>query len=556
MVIDQTLLAAQNWVMRQDGWRRVGIAFLCGSLSVLAMAPFFFWPVLFVTLPVLVWLLDRENVSVGRAFRDAWWFGFGYFFFGLFWIGEAFLVEAEKFAFLLPFAITLLPAGLALFFGVGAVIAKSMWRPGLSRVLILAVALAMAEWLRGNILTGLPWNTLGYALTQPLPLMQMASVFGVYGLTLWVVLICASPAVLVVDALGDGRAKLNRFAGVAIAAVLLLLGFSFGWLQLSTATSDTVANVKVRLVQPAIAQKDKWETSKRREIFDTLLELSRSNEDGGKDNLDGITHVIWPEAAIPFLILRTPQALTEIADLLPDDTVLLTGALRLSDNAPPVATDATPRASRKAFNSLMAFNGSGLLVGLTDKTHLVPFGEFLPLQSLFESVGLQQLTKQRGGFSPGKTPRSLFPVAGIGLIAPLICYEAIFPEEIVQDGKRPNMMLNLTNDAWFGDTTGPRQHFHQNRVRAVEQGVPLVRVANGGISAVIDSYGRIRTELGLNKKGVLDSALPVARPPTVYVAFGDIIAAITALLFLLAGGYLGRNKKNRFAIKPKWALSK
>ncbi len=535
------LVAARIWVMRQNGWRRVGVAALAGSLSVLAMAPFFFWPILFVTLPTLVWLLDREDRSLLGAARDGWWFGFGYMFLGLFWIGEAFLVEAEVFAWLLPIAITILPGGLALFFAGAAAMARWFWRPGLSRILILAVSLTAFEWLRGHVLTGLPWNTLGYALTQPIALMQWVSVFGIFGLTLLTVVVCTSPLVLATDAMRAGKSGVALWLGVAIAGVPLVCGYAFGVMQLQMATSAMQENVRLRLVQPAIAQKEKWRPEKREEIFETLLTLSKTHPDGKVDNLAGITHVIWPEAAIPFLVLRTPHALRLIGEMLPDGATLLTGALRFSD-APALANEVTTPAQREAFNSLMVFNSEGLLVGLADKTHLVPFGEFLPMKPVLQAIGLRNLTKQRGGFASGKLPRPLVGVAGLGLVAPLICYEAIFPSEVVQVAERPTVLVNVTNDGWFGDTTGPRQHFHQSRLRAIEQGVPLIRVANGGISAVVDPFGRIQAELRLNKRGTIDSTLPVARAVTIYARFGDSLAAIAALLMLGLSVILGRMK--------------
>ncbi len=539
------ILMAQRWVQSRSGWARSGLAFGVGGLSVLSMAPFFLSPVLFVTLPVFFWLLDtcdagesglqhnqpeqqeRSSLRTAKyAFRDGWWFGFGYFFFGLFWIGEAFLVEAEMFAWLLPIAITLLPAGLALFFGVASAAARLWWRSGWSRILVLAVALFITEWLRGHVLTGLPWNTLGYALTQPLALMQSASVFGVFGLTLWVVVIFAAPAVILADGLNRKEAGLKPFAGVIVSAVLLISAYVFGSLELQSAENKMVPDVRLRLVQPAIAQKDKWDPSKRQEIFDSLLSLSQTAPDGQLVGLQGVTHVIWPEAAVPFLILRSPEALRKIADVLPDTSHLMMGALRFSET---VSAD-TPPEDREAFNSLMAFGGNGLLLGLVDKTHLVPFGEYLPLRSVLKAIGLRRLTQVRGSFSSGQTPRPLLAVSGLPLIAPLICYEAIFPNEIVQGTKRPGVLLNVTNDAWFGDTTGPRQHFHQARLRAVEQGLPLLRVANNGISGVVDPYGRLLHQLGLNTRGTLDVDLPAARATTFYARWGDALAFGCALL--------------------------
>ena len=503
-------------------------------MSVLAMAPFFLWPVLAVTLPVLVWLIDGAGdrpQSLRSAFAAGWAFGFGYFFAGLFWIGEAFLVEAEIFAWLLPFAVTLMPAGLALFWGAAAALARMWWRRGWPRILVLAVALAVAEWLRGHVLTGFPWNVLGYALTFDLTTMQSAAVLGIYGLTLWTVVAFAAPLVVAADLgprFGDTRA-LVRGAAVPLTAVLALS--AYGSWSLRGVTPATVPGVTLRIVQPSVPQRDKWRPEKQREIFEKHLRLSGTRADGTRDDLSGISHVVWPEAAMPFMPLSTPEALAAIGEMLPDGTQLLTGALRIEPSD-------RPGAPRRAYNSLMVFDDTGRLAALYDKIHLVPFGEYLPFQPLLESVGLQQLTRLRGGFTPGAAPRPLLQVPGLPKVGGLVCYEAIFPGAVVQGGERPGLLVNVTNDGWFGNTTGPRQHFHQARVRAVEEGLPLVRVANNGISALIGPDGRVLARIDLDRAGVADAALPAARPPTLYSRSGELLFWVNAVLFLLLAGWL------------------
>ncbi len=543
------------------GWRRLALAALAGGLSVLALAPVFFWPVLFVTLPVLVWLLDAHHPgsatgvaspsksSILAAARDGWAFAFGYFFFGLFWIGEAFLVEAEIFGALLPFAITLMPAGLALFWGLAAAAAHTVWTPGIARVLALAVAVSCAEWLRGHILTGFPWNVLGYALTAPIELMQAAALIGIYGLTLVAVVVFAAPlVVLAADARrdrdphgqtvveADARASRPAWRAALVAitlAALPLAGlYAYGAVRLATPPAPPVPGVKLRVVQPATPQREKWQPDKQAEIFKAHLDLSRTDANGRIDDLAGVTHVVWPEAAMPFLPLSSPQALTAIGDLLPPGRILLSGALRVTD-ADVAATEeiyTTAPGIRRAYNSLMAFGDAGQLLTLYDKIHLVPFGEYLPFQETLEAIGLQSLTRVRGGFSIGPAPRPLLEVSGLPAIAPLICYEAIFPGAVVQGEARPGLLLNVTNDGWFGDLTGPFQHFHQSRVRAVEEGVPLVRASNNGVSAMVDPYGRVVHRLGLNRKGSFDTALPAALPPPLYGRYGDMTFAALLLL--------------------------
>lgn len=537
-------------ISQLSGWRRAGVAFLAGSLSVAAMAPLFVSPVLFVTLPVLVWLIDGDEIAADesrrarwrgplRAANDAWWFGFGYFLFGLFWVGEAFLVEADKFAWLMPVAVMLLPAGLALFTALAAGAARMVWPQGLARVLVLAITLSLSEWLRGHVLTGFPWNVLGYALTWPLPMMQSAALLGVYGLTLLCVLIFAGPLVIVADA---ARGQSRRHAlgwAAALAIVPLLALYGFGSWRLSAGLAPMLDGVRIRIVQASVPQRDKWRPEKQREIFQDQLDLSRRDASGRQDDLAGITHLIWPEAAMPFLPLDHVEALAAIGELLPQGTQLVSGALRVKRNV----LGPEP-GSREAYNSLMVFGDQGNLETFYDKIHLVPFGEYLPMQSVLEAIGLEQLTRWRGGFSTGSVPRPLLTIPGLPPVGGLICYEAIFPAAIVQGADRPGVLLNVTNDGWFGNSTGPRQHFHQARVRAVEEGLPIVRAANNGVSAVVDAQGRVIAMLNLNARGVVDSGIPTALPPPPYAKFGDCTFVALVLIFLTIAFVLARRRSD------------
>ncbi len=522
------------------------------------MAPFILWPVLFVTLPVLVWLLDGTCVAhdqtssvpatasqpssalrrtqhhpTFRAGLIGWWFGFGYFVPGLFWIGEAFLVEAEKFAALLPFAVTLLPAGLALFWGAATALASRAWSPGLPRILALALALSAAEWLRGHVFTGFPWNVLGYALTWPLPFMQSASVLGIYGLTLLTVLVFATPLVLASDVSAGRLAARWWTIGIATAALPLLSLTVLGAWRLDADDGPPQSAVRVRIVQPSIPQREKWRPENQQRIFSEHIALSRRNSAGDEDGAQGIHLIVWPEAAMPFLPLQSPSVLASIGRMLPEGSHLLSGSLRLED-AIPGAPRGTPAAQRRVFNSLIAFDSAGQAAAIYDKIHLVPFGEYLPMQALLEAVGLEQLSRMRGGFATGPTPRPLIALAGLPKLGPLICYEAIFPRAIVQGRERPAALVNVTNDGWFGNTTGPRQHLHQTRVRAVEEGLPILRAANNGISAIIDAKGRVLARLDLDAKGSLDATLPASLEPPFYARFGDLIFWIAWFVGLAA----------------------
>lgn len=501
------------------GWRAWALSCLLGLLSILAMAPFFAAWVLLVTIPGLIWLIDgaasEPNVPrrLWRAAGAGWWFGFGYHAAGLFWIGEAFLVEAEVFAWLLPFAVTLMPAGLALFTAAASVSAIWFWQAGSARVWVFALSLAAFEWLLGHVFTGFPWNVLGYALTEPLVLMQSASVLGIYGLTILTVVVAALPAVCFADRDVVGW---RGGHGLLAAGAVVLAMVIFGALRLSSPPLAPVEGVRIRIVQPSIPQRDKWRPERQREFFLKHLDLTMTAPDGRVDGLAGVTHVVWPEAAMPFQPLLSPEALAAISQRLGEGRWLMSGALRSS---------VLPDGKRRAFNSLMVFGADGLHANY-DKIHLVPFGEYLPFQSILEWIGLEQLTRVRGGFSIGVTPRPLIAIPGLPPVGPLICYEAIFPAVVVQSSERPGVLVNVTNDGWFGRTTGPQQHFHQARLRAVEEGIPLIRAANNGVSGLIDPYGRILAKLELDVVGTSYIALPSPLRLPIYARLGDIVFLI------------------------------
>ncbi len=511
-----------NAVILAWGVRRWAIAWVAGGLSALAHAPVFAFFVLWITMPVLVWLIDG-SVTHGRngalrrlrpAFAAGWWFGFGYFLASLWWLGSAFMVEAETFAWALPLGVVVLPAGLAILWGLAAVVARLLWSEDWRRIFALAAAFGTAEWLRGILFTGFPWNTIGYALTAGEVLMQSASLIGIYGLNVLAVLIFAAPATLFP---GPETGRRPVWLPVLSVVVLGLLGL-YGFLRLSHADDRMVEGVAVRLVQPAIAQAEKWKPENKEAIFRSYLELSQDKNLGP---MGPETVLVWPESAFPFVLTREPGALGAIGDLLPDGATLVTGAARV---------DTAATGGREVFNSLYVINHQGVIEDAYDKVHLVPFGEYLPFQNLLESIGLQQLTQIRGGFTAG-TRRRAMNLPGAPAFSPLICYEIIFPGEVVPaQGPRPGFLLNLTNDAWFGRTAGPYQHFYQARVRAVEEGLPLVRSANTGISAVTDAYGRIITRTSLEEKRTVESALPVALEPPPAAKHGNIV-----LLCLILG---------------------
>lgn len=512
------------------GWKRALIALAAGALSALAMAPFNAWPVLFVSFPVAVWLIDGAGAGRSKGIPAAaitgFWFGLGYFVPGLYWIGYAFLVDASTFAWLMPFAVLGLPAYLALFTAFGFALARLLWTRDASRLLALAFSLTLAEWLRGHVLTGFPWNAFGYALAEPLALAQTASLIGLWGMTFLAVAIFASPAVLL-----DGQARgRTRWAAPLAAAIVLVAMGSFGVIRLARHPTAFVPNLKLRIMQPNLQQDVKFNYSAKADVMRKYLTLSDRASGPQSTGVRDTNILIWPESAFPFFLTREADVMAQIADLLPNGTSLITGSVRAPDtsrNAPVT----------RAYNSIYVLDHDASVVSVYDKLHLVPFGEYLPLQNWLERLGLEQLTRMQGGFIPGNVRRSLdIPHAPRAL--PLICYEAIFPDDIglTDDEERPGWIVNLTNDGWFGLSTGPHQHLQQARWRAIEQGLPLVRAANTGISAVIDPVGRIIAKLDLGTEGVFDSSLPTPTPSTIYARSGDwpvIILLIATLAFLI-----------------------
>jgi apolipoprotein N-acyltransferase len=506
------------------GWKRAAIALAAGALSALAMAPFNAWPVLFLTFPVAVWLIDGAAAGrwrgVPAAAMSGFWFGLGYFVPGLYWIGYAFLVDAPTFAWLMPFAVLGLPAYLALFTAFGFALARLLWTRDASRPLALAISLTTGEWLRGHVLTGFPWNAFGYALSEPLALAQTASLIGLWGMTFLAVAIFASPAVLI-----DGNSRSRRPWMAPVTALLLLAAMGiYGAVRLKLQPT-AVTNVKLRIMQPNLQQDVRFNYAAKAEVMQKYLTLSDRASGPQSTGVRDAHILIWPESAFPFFLTREADAMAQIADLLPKGTVLITGSVRAPDLPPGVRIT-------RAYNSIYIIDHDGSVLSVYDKLHLVPFGEYLPFQDLMEKLGFVQLTKVQGGFIPG-TRRRAMEIPDAPRALPLICYEAIFPGNIAARDDRPGWIVNLTNDGWFGISTGPYQHLQQARMRAIEEGLPVVRAANTGISAVIDPEGRIVARLGLGIEGVLDASLPMALPPTIYARLGDIPAATIVIATLL-----------------------
>ena len=498
------------------GWRRLLLAFAGGTLCALSLPPLAWWPALFLGVPLLVCLIDGVNAEPRRrAFWVGWCFGLGYFAIAFYWIGAAFLVEADTYLWMMPFMVGGLAGSMAIYWGLAVLLARFSWSGGFSRLLLLAGVIAGAEILRGRLFTGFPWAPPGLAVDGMGPVAQAAALIGMTGLTFMIVLWSALPA------LWFGPAP-SRWGGIAalIAAAALPLAWIAGSLQLR-AVSAGVPGVVIRIVQPATAQSAKWRSENLMAIFDKLLVMSAQPE----GQLGQPTHIVWPESAAPFLLAESVNGLKMIADRLPGNPMLITGALRRDK----VVSEAD--GSERIYNSVMIIDGDGRQTANYDKWRLVPGGEFLPFEWLLGPLGFRKVVTLPGSFGAGPGPQT-YEINNAPSLSFLICYEAIFPERLIDPQHRPGWIVNVTNDGWFGQTSGPYQHLAQARLRAIEQGIPIVRAANTGISAVIDGRGRILASLPLGSEGILDAQLPMATAPTLYAKIGDCIALLLTSLVL------------------------
>jgi len=462
-----------EWLHNITGWKRRFFASFLGALAALALPPIYLLPLIIPAFSGL-FLLIQTSKTVRNAFWAGWWWGLGYFIVGLYWICISLFVDPEKFAWLTPFALFGLPSILAIYIGVFALLCFRF-----RSILLFAVAWVVFEYLRSKLFTGFAWNLIGYVLTISDITLQPASVIGIYGLSFLVVLFATMPALL----FSSKRAILYNGLNVILLAAIL----AFGYLRLEHNPTQ-YSNVKIRIVQANIAQSLKWDAKEKFNGFKKHLDLMQ------RQGLDNINIVIFPESGIPYYVNENPVLVSDIGEMLPEKTILLTGGLRGQGD----------EKNWQAWNSLFAINHEGKIIAQYDKHHLVPFGEFIPFRNI---LPLENIAGGIGDFSRGAGAETLF-VAEYPAFSPLICYEAVFPDEATDKKGRAKWLVQITNDAWFGVSSGPYQHLQMARVRAVEQGLPLVRAANTGISAIFDPFGRMVAWLPLGKDGVIDAYLP------------------------------------------------
>jgi len=504
------------------GWVARGLALLSGVAAGLAHPPFGVLPGL-LGYALLLALIDADGPRPLRsALFRGWLGGVGYFSVGVWWITEPFMVDAKEQGWMAPFALVLMAAGLALFWALAALAYRALKPRGVAKVLVFAGCLAGFEWLRGNVLSGFPWDLPGETWRAGSAPSQAASVVGAYGLTWITVAIAAAPAVLALKS--NWRPKA---AALAVAAAALASLYAFGLGRIENAAKPGPRAPIVRVVQADIDQKDKWRPENLGLIFDTYVGMTTHKGPRQPDI------VIWPEGALPAVIDEliapgSPYA-ARLRDAVAPGQTLLMGANRAQPG---------PNGAMQYFNSLVAFRREtdGLRVtGVYDKHHLVPFGEYMPLGELATKVGFRSLVHMPDDFTAGPPSAPITPW-GAPPVQVLICYEALFPgvtrAGAARTGLRPAWILNVSNDAWFGVTSGPLQHLNIASYRAIEEGLPIVRATPTGVSAVIDAYGRIApgARLGLGGLGLIDAPLPPPLELTPYTRAGDTYFGFLLLL--------------------------
>ncbi len=489
-----------SFIAELAGRKRNFFAFLLGICATLTLAPFYFFPFIIPAYGGLFLLLQSAR-SRKRAFADGWWWGWGFYITGLYWFCVALLTDPEKFAWAIPFCLLGLNAIIEIYPGIACLLFyffRSRNKCGVTELWAFSFIWLIVEYARGHLFSGFPWNLAGYSFAFSDASLQLASIFGAYGLTFFAVLLGASVALI----------RTNRIFVLAVWGIFagLVIG---GNARLDKAVEGEATGAVLRLVQANILQPHKWDPKMQQRNLNEYINLTKS------PGLEKVTHVIWPETATPFVLRSDTSISYLLGSILPKKGSLITGALRSDGEGEKI----------NYYNSVVMINEGGHILGNYDKHALVPFGEFMPLRYLIpKSI---KLPVGDSDFAVGGGTQTL-KWQGLPSVSVLICYEGIFPEYAVDNANRPEWLLSVTNDAWFGMSSGPYQHFAMARMRSVEQGLPMVRVGNTGITAYMDEFGRIKQQLGLETKGILDVTLRYSTlKGTIYSQYGQIIALIT-----------------------------
>lgn len=497
-------------IQQYQGKKRYFLSLFLGSLLGLVLAPVYLIPLAIIALPFHLWQID-SCTNKKQAFWLGWFFGLGFFVVGLYWIAFALLVDIKQFGWMIPFAMFGIPAVLAFYTAIISLLTYRLPQKGFKKVVLFAVIWTTAEMLRGFLFTGFPWNLIGYIWTISDAMLQITSVTGIWGLSFITILAFAMPYSI------KWGEKHKNILPTILAFFSLLVVFALGSYRLFKA-ENTYHAEKVRIIQGNISQHEKWEENKRNDIVNKYLSMTVSKP------FDSVKYVVWPEAAIPFYMEENSILTKAIGQVTPRGGILITGSIH--------ADKSEAGFIERVYNSVHAIDDNGTVIAIYNKHHLVPFGEYVPFRSI---LPIEKITAGMTDFSEGEGVKTL-PIPGMPAFSPLICYEAIFPNAVIDKKEPPQVMINVTNDAWYGNSSGPYQHFNMVRVRAVEHGIPLIRAANTGISGVIDPYGRVLSKTKLEQDAVLDEQIPNAlKYATLYTKFGNyIIIFIMLIMFSFA----------------------
>jgi len=499
---------------RLTGWRRLGSAFLFGALGALVFPPLDLFPVFWICFPVLVWLL-QGTTNLRSAFTIGWFFAFGNLAAGLYWIAAAMFVDIKTFWWAVPLAVAGLPACFAIYNGAAMALARRIGVEGLSGSIVVGLSWFLADYVRGHAFSGFPWNLEAYGWDAVLPVLQLTSITGAYGLAL-LTLVAACLGASLAD--GTRRGQISFTMGILVFVALDIWGSAR--LDFAKDAAHRHPDVPVRLVQPNTNQAKKWLADNRERDFQKLLDLSSTRAPLAP------ALIVWPETASTYYLAEDALHRHRIATMLPINAHLITGVIRREEDLFGLL---------HYYNSMVVIDDRAQIDGSYDKSHLVPFGEYMPYRKY---IPLPSLINMNIDFSTGMGAHSLH-VKGLPSFSPFICYEAIFPGILVNESDRPEFLLNITNDGWYGNTSGPYQHFASARVRAIEEGLPLVRAANTGISAIVDALGRVVVSIPLGIAGSADADLPATQPPT-YFSLHKEAPLWTLFGVILVGAFLGR----------------
>ncbi|WP_240231357.1 apolipoprotein N-acyltransferase [Devosia lacusdianchii] len=527
--------------MLSHGWRRFLLLVVAGAVAGLSVPPLFVVPALFVSFPIWVWCLDGAERQrgwrriLGPAFTIGFAFGWGYFTVAFHWLGAAFFVDGGIMLLLMPFAILALAALIAIFWGVGSALAHLFWSHGPWRIVTLATFVTIAEWARGHVLTGFPFDLLGYALTPTDEMMQITSVIGIYGLTLVAALLAMTPALIWP---ADNRSLSRRLLPFFIALLVIAGQLGYGYNRLAGTVSTERQDIAMRLVQPLVYEHSDWGNADPVALIDRLLMLSDMRMDPSDQGMADITHLVWPESSLPFFLSTYPDALARIARLLPDGAMLLTGAPRQQYEPGGTVASGLP------YNAVLAIDTNGEVIASYDKAHLVPFGEFLPFGEFFARLGIKQFVPGAEGWGHGDARRRLMSLPNTPSLLALICYEILFSGDL-GDTADAQFLFNITNDAWFDNSIGPAQHAHHARVRAVEEGMSLIRAANSGLTFATDPLGRITGQIAPLEMAALDVRPHERLAGTVFsrVRYWPLLIALVAGLLISVAAARGGRKR-------------